>query len=130
MAKGLLMQMNYNKHMGVFLGLGLAGFILYWFAPDIGAVIFLPALGAYFGARKAQKDGPAQPSLKLWGIFFGLVAIGVVIRFLVPESNFGGFGAQSENFVLFAGYQLVLVLTFSLFGYLAYLQRVGRTSGK
>ena len=121
--------MNYNKHQSVFAGIGLVGLVLIWFAPDIGAAIFLPALGAFFGARKAQKTGPAQPRLVFWGVFFALVAVGVLIRFLVPEQNFGGFGAQSENFVLFAAYQLVLVLSFCLFGYLAYLQRMGRASG-
>jgi hypothetical protein len=121
---------NYNKHLSIFAALGVVGFAIFWFAPDIGAVIFLPALGAYFGARKAQNSGPAQPRAALWGIFFALVAIGVVIRFLVPEQNFGGFEAQSENLILFAVYQLVLVLSFSLFGYLAYLQRVGRIAEK
>ena len=122
--------MNYNKHMTVFGAIALVGFIIFWFSPQIGAVIFLPAIGAYFGARKANTDGPSQPSPYLWGIFCALVAIGVVIRYLVPEENLGGFGAATENFVLFIAYQSVLVLTFSLFGFLAYLQRVGRIAGK
>ena len=122
--------MNYSKHMAVFGAIALVGFITSLFSPSIGAYLLLPALGALWGARKAQTKGPAQPSPYLWGIFFALVAIGVVIRYLVPEENFGGFGAATENFVLFIAYQAVLVLTFSLFGFLAYLQRVGRNAGK
>ena len=122
--------MNYSKHMSVFGGIGLIGFIVFWFAPQVGAVIFLPALGAYFGARKAQTDGPAQPRSSLWAGFFVLVAIGLVIRFLVPEANFGDLEASGENVILLWVYLGVLSLAFPLFGYLAYLQRVGRTSGK
>jgi len=122
--------MNFSKHMAVFGAIALVGFITSLFSPSIGAYLLLPALGALLGARKAQTKGPAQPKSYLWGIFFALVAIGVVIRYLVPEENFGGFGAATENFVLFFAYQLVLVATFSLFGYLAYLQRVGRIAGK
>ena len=53
--------MNYKKHMLVFGGLALMGFIIFWFSPQIGAVIFLPAIGAYFGARQASTEGPSQP---------------------------------------------------------------------
>ncbi len=122
--------MNYSKHMTVFGAIALVGFIIFWFAPQIGAVIFLPAVGAYFGARKAQSDGPSQPRPSLWAIFFVLVAIGLAIRFLVPEENFGGFEAQSENVILLWVYLGVLSLAFPLFGFLAYLQRVGRIAGK
>ena len=76
--------MNYRKHMTVFGVIALLGFILFWFMPQFGAAIFLPALGAYFGARKAESDGPEQPSYVLCGIFFVFVAIAVAIRFLVP----------------------------------------------
>ncbi len=122
--------MNYSKHMTVFGAIALIGFIIFWFAPQIGAVIFLPAIGAYFGARQANSDGPAQPRRSLWAIFFVLVAIGIAIRFLVPEENFGGFEAASENVILLWIYLGVLSLAFPLFGYLAYLQRVGRIADK
>ncbi len=121
--------MNYKKHMKVFAGLALIGFIIFWFSPQIGAVIFLPAIGAYFGARQTESDGPSQPRRSLWAIFFLLVSIGIVIRFLVPEENFGGFEAASENVILLWVYLGVLSLAFPLFGFLAYLQRVGRSSG-
>jgi hypothetical protein len=119
---------NYSKHMTVLGAIALIGFIIFWFAPQIGAVIFLPAIGAYFGARKANTDGPAQPRRSLWAIFFLLVSIGVGIRFLVPEENFGGFEASSSNVILLWIYLGVLSLAFPLFGFLAYLQRVGRTA--
>ncbi len=122
--------MNFSKHMTVFGLIALVGFIIFWFSPQIGAVIFLPAVGAYFGARKAQSDGPSQPRPSLWAIFFVLVAIGLAIRFLVPEENFGGFEAQTENVILLWLYLGVLSLAFPLFGFLAYLQRVGRIAGK
>ena len=121
--------MNYKKHMQVFGGIALIGFIIFWFSPQSGAVIFLPAIGAYFGARQCSTDGPAQPRRSLWAIFFLLVSIGLAIRFLVPEENFGGFEAASENVVLLWVYLGVLSLAFPLFGFLAYLQRVGRTAG-
>jgi ABC-type cobalt transport system substrate-binding protein len=121
--------MNYKKHMQVFGGIALIGFIIFWFSPQIGAVIFLPAIGAYFGARQTESDGPSQPRRSLWAIFFLLVSIGLVIRFLVPEENFGGFEASSENVILLWVYLGVLSLAFPLFGFLAYLQRVGRSSG-
>jgi ABC-type cobalt transport system substrate-binding protein len=92
--------MNYKKHMQVFGGIALIGFIIFWFSPQIGAVIFLPAIGAYFGARQTESDGPSQPRRSLWLIFFILVSIGIAIRFLVPEENFGGFEAASENVIL------------------------------
>jgi len=120
---------NYKKHMQVSGIIALAGFILFWFSPQFGAVIFLPAIGAYFGARQSFSDGPSQPRRSLWAIFFLLVSIGVAIRFLVPEENFGGFEAASENVILLWVYLGVLSLAFPLFGYLAYLQRVGRSSG-
>ena len=101
---------------------------LFALALAIGAAIFLPAIGAYFGARKAESDGPEQPSYVLWGIFFVFVAIAVAIRFLVPEENFGGFEAGPENVILLWVYLGSLALAFPLFGYLAYLQRVGRTN--
>ena len=122
--------MNYKKHMQVFGGIALIGFIIFWFSPQIGAVIFLPAIGAYFGARQTESDGPSQPRRSLWAIFFLLVSIGIVIRFLVPEEYFGGFEAASENVILLWVYLGVLSLAFPLFGFLAYLQRVGRSSGK
>ena len=121
--------MNYKKHMQVFGGIALIGFIIFWFSPQIGAVIFLPAIGAYFGARQTESDGPSQPRRSLWAIFFLLVSIGIVIRFLVPEEYFGGFEAASENVILLWVYLGVLCLAFPLFGFLAYLQRVGRSSG-
>jgi hypothetical protein len=121
--------MNFKKHMQVFAGLALIGFIIFWFSPQIGAVIFLPAIGAYFGARQANAEGPSQPRRSLWAVFFLLVSIGLVIRFLVPEENFGGFEAQPENQILLWVYLGVLSLAFPLFGFLAYLQRVGRTAG-
>jgi hypothetical protein len=114
--------------MRVFGAIALIGFIIFWFSNQIGAVIFLPAIGAYFGARKANTDGPSQPRRSLWAIFFVLVSIGVAIRFLVPEQNFGGFEAESSNVVLLWIYLGVLSLAFPLFGFLAYLQRVGRTA--
>jgi hypothetical protein len=49
---------------------------------------------------------------------------------LVPEENFGGFEAASENVILLWVYLGVLSLAFPLFGYLAYLQRVGRIADK
>jgi hypothetical protein len=120
--------MNYKKHMQVFVGLAIIGFVIFWFSPQIGAVIFLPAIGAFFGARQSQANGPAQPSRSLWAGFFVLVSIGLVIRLLFPEENFGGFEAASENPILLWVYLGVLSLAFPLFGFLAYLQRVGRSS--
>lgn len=120
--------MNFSKHMTVFGLIALGGFILFWFMPQLGAAIFLPALGAYFGARKAATEGPAQPNPLLWAVFFVFVAIAGVIRFLVPEENFGGFEAAPENMILLWVYLGVLSLAFPLFGFLAYLQRVGRTA--
>ncbi|CAB4634501.1 unannotated protein [freshwater metagenome] len=122
--------MNYKRHMTVFGAIALAGFILFWFAPQFGAAIFLPALGAYFGARKAESDGPSQPKPALWAGFFVLVAIAMVIRFLVPEENFASFQATAENTILLWVYLGVLSLAFPLFGFLAYLQRVGRVAGQ
>jgi hypothetical protein len=121
---------NYKKHLKIFAGIALIGFAIFWFSPQIGAVIFLPAIGAYFGARQASTEGPSQPRRSLWAIFFLLVSIGIVIRFLVPEENFGGFEAASENVILLWVYLGVLSLAFPLFGFLAYLQRVGRTAGE
>ena len=103
--------MNYSKHMTVFGVIALIGFIIFWFSPQIGAVIFLPAVGAYFGARKANTDGPSQPRPSLWAIFFVLVSIGLAIRFLVPEENFGGFEAQTSNVVLLWVYLGCLLYT-------------------
>jgi len=120
--------MNYRKHRSIFGVIALLGFILFWFMPQFGAAIFLSAIGAYFGARKAESDGPAQPSYVLWGIFFVFVAIAVAIRFLVPEENFGGFEAPPQSIILFWFYWGSLALAFPLFGFLAYLQRVGRTN--
>ena len=122
--------MNYSKHMTVFGAIALIGFIIFWFSPQVGAVIFLPAIGAYFGARQAKSDGPSSPRRSLWAIFFVLVSIGLGIRFLVPEENFGGFETVSSNVVLLWVYLGVLSLAFPLFGYLAYLQRVGRIADK
>jgi hypothetical protein len=56
------------------------------------------------------------------------VAIAVAIRFLVPEENFGGFESGPENQILLWVYLGSLFMAFPLFGYLAYLQRVGRTA--
>lgn len=123
-------NLNYKKHMTVFGAIALAGFILFWFAPQWGAAIFLPALGAYFGARQVQSEGPSQPKPLLWGVFFVLVGIAMAIRFFVPEENFGGFEAAPENLILLWVYLGVLALAFPLFGFLAYLQRVGRIAGK
>ena len=120
--------MNYKKHRTSFAVIALLGFILLLFMPQFGAAIFLPAVGAYFGARKAESDGPSQPSYVLWGIFFVFVAIAVAIRFLVPEENFGGFESGPENQILLWVYLGSLSMAFPLFGYLAYLQRVGRTA--
>jgi hypothetical protein len=120
--------MNYKKHMRVFAIIALSGFVLFWFAPQYAAAIFLPALGAYFGARKASSSGPAQPGYLLWGIFFIFVAIATVIRLIVPEENFGGFEAGLESNILMWLYLVALGLAFALFGFLAYLQRVGRTA--
>jgi hypothetical protein len=47
---------------------------------------------------------------------------------LVPEENFGGFEAGPENVILLWVYLGSLALAFPLFGYLAYLQRVGRAN--
>ena len=120
--------MNYSKHMTVFGSIAFVGFIIFWFSPQVGAVIFLPAIGAYFGARQAKSDRPAQPRPSQWVVFFSLVSIGLAIRFLVPEDNFGGFEAASSNVILLWVYLGVLSLAFPLFGYLAYLQRVGRSA--
>ena len=122
--------MNYSKHLTVFGAIALVGFIIFWFAPQFGAVIFLPAIGAYFGARQAKSDGPSQPRPSLWVVFFVLVSIGIAIRFLVPEENFGGFEAASSNVILLWVYLGVLSLAFPMFGYLASLHRVGGIAGK
>jgi hypothetical protein len=47
---------------------------------------------------------------------------------LVPEENFGGFEAGPENQILLWVYLGSLALAFPLFGFLAYLQRVGRAN--
>jgi hypothetical protein len=120
--------MRYRKHMIIFAVIALAGFVVFWFSRQLGAIIFLPAIGAYFSARQASLEGPAQPRRSLWAIFFLLVLVGVIIQFLVPEENFGGFEAQTENQILLWVYLGVLSLAFPLFGFLAYLQRVGRAS--
>ena len=120
--------MNYKKHMAIFGLIAAGGFVLFFFTPQFGAAIFLPALGALLGARKAQADGPAQPRLALWGAFFGLAAVAVLIRYLVPEENFGGFEMWPESHILWWLYVASLALAFPLFGYLAYLQRIGRAN--
>jgi glucan phosphoethanolaminetransferase (alkaline phosphatase superfamily) len=120
--------MNYKKHMTVFGVIAILGFILLLFMPQFGAAIFLPALGAYLGARKAESARPSQPSFLLWGIFFVFVAIAVAIRYLVPEENFGGFDLWPQSAGLLLFYSGVLAVAYLLFGYLAYLQRVGRTN--
>jgi glucan phosphoethanolaminetransferase (alkaline phosphatase superfamily) len=120
--------MNYKRHMTVFAVIALLGFILFWFMPQFGAAVFLPALGAYFGARKAESDGPAQPSYVLWGVFFVFAAVAVLIRFLVPEDNFGGFDQWPESMTLLIAYSGTLGAAYLMFGYLAYLQRVGRAN--
>jgi hypothetical protein len=120
--------MNYKKHMAIFMVIAVVGFLLLFLTPTYGAAIFLPAIGAYFGARKAQSDGPAQPSYVLWGIFFVFAAIAVLIRFSVPEDNFGGFDQWPESMTLFVAYSGTLGAAYLMFGYLAYLQRVGRTN--
>jgi len=121
--------LNYRKHMRVFAIIALAGFILFWFAPQYGAAIFLPAIGAYFAARKSESDGPSQPSYVLWGIFFVFVAIAMVIRFIVPEENFGGLEDGAGSSILLWVYLGALALAFPMFGFLAYMQRVGRSAG-
>jgi glucan phosphoethanolaminetransferase (alkaline phosphatase superfamily) len=118
--------MNYRKHMTVFGIIALSGFILFWFMPQFGAAIFLPALGAYLAARKSESDGPSQPSYLIWGVFFVLVAIATGIRFLVPEANFNLDSPASFTILLWV-YLGALGLAFPLFGFLAYMQRVSRT---
>jgi glucan phosphoethanolaminetransferase (alkaline phosphatase superfamily) len=120
--------MNYKKHMTVFGIIAISGFILLLFMPQFGAAIFLTAVGAFFGARKAESDGPSQPSSIIWGICFVFIAIAVAIRYLVPEENFGGFDLWPQSAALFLFYSVVLAVAYLLFGYLAYLQRVGRTN--
>ena len=120
--------MNYNRHMLVFGLIALAGFIAFWFVPQLAAPVFLPAFGAYLGARKADSSGPEQPAQILWIGFFILVGIAGAIRFLVPEE----FLNSGETFgtVLLWVYLGVLGVAFVVFGYLAYLQRTGRLAGK
>jgi Ca2+/H+ antiporter len=125
---GMALIMNYKKHKTFFMVIALVGFLLLLLTPTYGAAIFLPAIGAYFGARKAQSDGPEQPSFVLWGVFFVFVAVAVLIRYLVPEENFGGFDQWPSSAGLFLFYSGVLAVAYLLFGYLAYLQRVGRTN--
>jgi thiol:disulfide interchange protein len=120
--------MNYKKHMTIFLVIAVAGFLLLLVLPTYGAAILLPALGAYFGARKAQSNGPTQPSYVLWGVFFVFAAVAVLIRYLVPEENFGGFDQWPESMTLLIAYSGTLGAAYLMFGYLAYLQRVGRTN--
>lgn len=117
--------MNYKKHKSVFAVIALLGFLILLFAPTYGAAVLLPAIGALFGARKAESAGPSQPSVKLWGTFFVLAAIAVVIRYLAPD-NFGGFEAWPDSAALLVIYSGTLGSAYLLFGYLAYLQRVGR----
>ena len=120
--------MNHKKHMIIFLVIAVVGFVVLLFAPNYGAALLLPALGALLGARKAESAGPSQPSFLLWGVFFVFVAIAVFIRYLVPEENFGGFDQWPESAGLFLLYSGVLAVAYLLFGYLAYLQRIGRTN--
>lgn len=119
--------MNYKKHQVVLGSIAGAGFLVLLFTPQYGAAIFLPALGAFVGARKAQSSGPRQPKYSQWGLFFALAAVAVVIRYLIPEENWGGFDAPPENVIFYFIYLCALALAFPLFGYLAYMQRVGRT---
>ncbi len=123
-----LRLMNYKKHMAIFMVIAVVGLLILLFTPTYGAAIFLPAIGAFFGARKAQSEGAAQPSFVLWGVFFVFVAVAVLIRYLVPEENFGGFDQWPASAGLFLFYSGVLAVAYLLFGYLAYLQRVGRTN--
>ena len=118
--------MNYKRHMLVFGIIALAGFIAFWFVPQLAAPVFLPALGAYFGARKAESSGASQPAQMLWIGFFVLAAIAGVIRFLVPEDFLNS--ADPLGMVLLWVYLGVLGVAFVVFGYLAYLQRVGRSA--
>lgn len=124
----MVTTMNYKKHKTIFTVIGVSGLAVLLFASNYGAAIFLPALGAYLGARKAETAGTSQPSYLLWGVFFIFVAIAVVIRYLVPEENFGGFDQWPESAGLFLFYSFTLAVAYLLFGYLAYLQRVGRTN--
>jgi hypothetical protein len=112
--------------MLVFGLIALAGFIAFWFTPQLAAPLFLPALGAYLGARKAESTGPSQPAKILWIGFFILAAIAGVIRFFLPEDFLNS--AETTAVILLWIYLGVLAVAFVLFGYLAYLQRVGRNS--
>jgi glucan phosphoethanolaminetransferase (alkaline phosphatase superfamily) len=120
--------MNYKKHKTIFSVIAVVGFAVLLFAPNYGAAVVLPAIGAFFGARKAGLSGPSQPSFLLWGVFFVFVSIAVVIRYLAPEQNFGGFDQWQESAALYLFYSGVLAVAYLLFGYLAYLQRVGRAN--
>ncbi len=119
--------MNYKKHQSVFAVIALLGFLILFFAPTYGSAVLLPAIGAFFGARKAESAGPSQPSVRLWGTFFVLAAIAVAIRYFAPD-NFGGFEAWPDSAALLAIYSVTLGAAYLMFGYLAYLQRVGRSS--
>lgn len=119
--------MDYKKHMKVLGIVAFAGFILFWVSPQWGAVVFLPALGAYFAARKTNNEGPTQPKPLHWGLFFALLGIALVIRFVLPE-DFAGFEVNPEGSILAWVYSGALAVAFLFFGYLAYLQRIGRTA--
>ena len=119
--------MNYKKHMTIFSVIAAVGFVLLLIAPNYGAAVLLPSIGAVFGARKAKSAGPSQPSVKLWALFFVFAAIAVTIRYFTPE-NFGGFDLWPESAALLLSYSGVLAVAYLLFGYLAYLQRVGRAN--
>ena len=120
--------MNYKKHMTVFILISVAGLLILLFAPTYGAAILLTAVGAFFGARNSLTNGPKQPRPALWGIFFVFVAIAVAIQSTVPEENFGGFEQWPESMALFLTYSGTLAVAYFMFGYLAYLQRVGRSN--
>lgn len=120
--------MNFQKHQTIFASIALVGFVLLWFTPQLGSALFLGGLGALLGARQAGLRGPRQPRPALWITFFVLVAIGMVIRSMFPEENFGGFAEAPASLIAYWGYQIVVNLAFALFGYLAYSQRVGRAT--
>jgi hypothetical protein len=118
--------MNYKKHMVVFGVIALAGLIAIGFSPQFAAPLLLAAIGAFLGARKAESSGASQPGKKLWITFFILAAIAWVINRFLPEDFLNAAGGTEV--ILLWTYLGVLAMAFVLFGYLAYLQRVGRTA--
>jgi hypothetical protein len=117
--------MNYPKHLRVLSLIALAGLLLTFFTPRFGLAILLPALGAYLAARISMQRGASQPPVWSWAVFFALVATLLVFRSVMPENELGFEGPAVLTLLRLLD-QVLLGVAYLLFGFLAYLQRLGR----